>query len=228
MAGDADAAREWREAYERVSGLVATTQLRDPGALERAVPATPDWRARDLVAHMIGVGSDTLGDAVDEEHGEDWTQRHVEARRDHAVPQLLEEWSGLAERIEEHVAETDPGPLGDIVIHEQDLRGALGTPGGRASAGLAMVREQMAATFADGLEGRGPVRLEATDEDWSWQSADGDPAVVLRAPGYDLARALTARRTAEQLRSYAAAGDVTPFLDDFAGLGPLPTQALPE
>lgn len=228
MAGDADAAREWREAYERVSGLVATTQLRDPGALERAVPATPDWRARDLVAHMIGVGSDTLGDAVDEEHGEDWTQRHVEARRDHAVPQLLEEWSGLAGRIEEHVATTDPGPLGDVVIHEQDLRGALGTPGGRSSAGLAMVREQMAATFADGLEGRGPVRLEATDEDWWWQSADGDPAVVLRAPGYDLARALTARRTAEQLRSYVTAGDVTPFLDDFAGLGPLPTEALPE
>ncbi|WP_447646234.1 hypothetical protein [Nocardioides zeae] len=128
MAGDADAAREWREAYERVSGLVATTQLRDPGALEHAVPATPDWRARDLVAHMIGVGSDTLGDAVDEEHGEDWTQRHVDARRDHAVPQLLEEWSDLAGRIEEHVATTDPGPLGDIVIHEQDLRGALGTP----------------------------------------------------------------------------------------------------
>ncbi|WP_447646233.1 hypothetical protein [Nocardioides zeae] len=51
---------------------------------------------------------------------------------------------------------------------------------------------------------------------------------MLRAPGYDLARALTARRTAEQLRSYVTAGDVTPFLDDFAGLGPLPTEALPE
>jgi len=228
MAGDADAAREWREAYERVSGLVATTQLRDPGALEQAVPATPDWRARDLVAHMIGVGSDTLGDAVDEEHGEDWTQRHVEARRDRTVPELLEEWSDLAPRLEEHVATTDPGPLGDIVIHEQDLRGALGTPGGRASGGLAMVREQMADAFAEGLEERGPVRLEATDGDWTWQSADGDPAVVLRAPGFDLARAVTSRRTEEQLRSYVAAGDLGPFLDDFAGLGPLPTQTLPE
>ena len=44
----------------------------------------------------------------------------------------------------------------------------------------------------------------------------------------DLARALTSRRTADQLRSWTRRGDVAPYLDAFARLGPLPTAPLPE
>ena len=50
--------------------------------------------------------------------------------------------------------------------------------------------------------------------------------VVLRASDFDLARALVTRRSANQLRSWTVRGDVTPYLDAFAMLGPLPSADL--
>ena len=44
-------------------------------------------------------------------------------------------------------------PLNDVVIHEQDLRGAVGVVGGRDSDGLRIVRDRMAARFAAAVDG---------------------------------------------------------------------------
>jgi hypothetical protein len=53
-------------------------------------------------------------------------------------------------------------------------------------------------------------------------------ATVLRAPDFELARALVTRRSAAQLRAWTARGDVTPYLDAFAMLGRLPSVDLTE
>ena len=53
-------------------------------------------------------------------------------------------------------------------------------------------------------------------------------AVVVQASDFDLARALVTRRSAAQLRSWTVRGDVTPYLDAFAMLGPLPSADLTE
>ena len=55
-----------------------------------------------------------------------------------------------------------------------------------------------------------------------------DAATVLRAPDFDLARALVTRRSAAQLRAWTVRGDVGPYLDAFAMLGPLPSNDLTE
>jgi len=57
---------------------------------------------------------------------------------------------------------------------------------------------------------------------------DDDPAVVVRAPDFELARALMARRSAAQLRSWTVTGDVEPYLAAFATLGTLPSRDLAE
>jgi hypothetical protein len=113
-------------------------------------------------------------------------------------------------------------PLNDVVIHEQDLRSAVGRPGARDTPGFAVVRDRMAERFGDAV----PAGLALLGETWSWGPADAPTR--LRASDFDLGRALTSRRTAEQLRSWTEAGDVTPYLDAFAGLGDLPTDPLPE
>jgi uncharacterized membrane protein len=62
---------------------------------------------------------------------------------------------------------------------------------------------------------------------WTW----GDPATadtVLRAPDFDLARALVTRRSAAQLRAWTVRGDVEPILAAFALLGSLPAVDLTE
>jgi len=119
-------------------------------------------------------------------------------------------------------------PLGDVIIHEQDLRGALGVPGGQDSDGVRAIRERFVGRFAPRVADLPPMAL--VGETWTWVSRGSadDADLVLRASDFDLARALVTRRSANQLRSWTVRGDVTPYLDAFAMLGPLPSADLTE
>lgn len=223
MSGDPASAREWRAVVRRVSGLVAEVGVQ---ALAVTVPACPDWSARELLSHMVGLGADVLRGDEPEDHHAAWTGAQVDARAGASGADLVAEWEGLADDLERYIAEQAARPLLDAVIHEQDLRGALARPGARDTDGIGIARGRLVGRFGDLVTGRPPIVLEAPD--WAWRSADGEPGVVLRAAGFELFRALTSRRTADQLRSWVVAGDVTPYLDGFARLGPLPQQPLPE
>jgi uncharacterized protein (TIGR03083 family) len=220
-----DPVRAWREAFERVCTLVETL---DADALAATVPACPDWGVRALLAHMVGLGADVLAGDEPDDHNSAWTQRQVEARRDRSAADLLAEWRGLADPLMAWMREHGSRPLNDVVIHEQDLRGAVGVVGGRDSDGLQIVRDRMAGRFAAEVRDLPPVALVSGEWTWCSRGEVGDAVVVVEADAFDLARALTSRRTADQLRSWARRGDVAPYLDAFARLGPLPTAPLPE
>ena len=227
MAGDSGAAQEWRAAYDRVSGLALAA---GDDAMAVTVPSTPDWTARDLLAHMVGVGIDALAGEVPDDLNPGWTQGHVEARQGASVEHLLAEWAQAADDVEAFVRDTDVSPLGDVVIHEQDLRGALGQPGARDTGGLDAVRTQMLGLLEGEIpDGTAPLRLEADDTAWSWTSSgDGEPGAVVRASQFDLTRAALSRRTEDQLRGWTTSGDVAAYLPAFAHLGPPPQQPLAE
>ncbi|WP_433037381.1 maleylpyruvate isomerase family mycothiol-dependent enzyme [Actinomycetospora sp. CA-053990] len=215
---------EWTRAQERVIDLV--TGLPAPRAAA-TVPACPDWTVRDLLSHMVGLGADVVAGDEPDDHNEAWTARQVEARRDRDIDALVAEWQGLAEPLRAWMAEHGTRPLGDITIHEQDLRGALVVPGGQDTPAMAAMRERFAARFAARLDpGAPPIAL--VGDGWSWVSGEGEPAVEVRATDFDLARALMARRSAAQLRAWTVRGDVEPYLDAFATLGALPDRDLSE
>jgi uncharacterized protein (TIGR03083 family) len=214
---------EWVDAQHRVIELVGGLDARQA---ERRVPACPDWTVRDLFSHMVGLGVDVLAGDEPDDHNATWTQRQVAARRGRDLRTLVAEWRGVTEPMQAYMREHGTRPLGDVVIHEQDLRGALGVPGAKDTPGLATIRDRMLRRFTSRLDGRPPIAL--VGDRWRWASADGDPAVVVRAPDFELARALMARRSAAQLRSWVASGDVEPYLPAFATLGTLPDQDLTE
>jgi uncharacterized protein (TIGR03083 family) len=220
-----DPVQAWRDAFDRVCVLV---ERLDAAELAARVPACPDWTVRDLLSHMVGLCADVLAGDEPDDHNSAWTQRQVEARRSRSAPDLLAEWRALADPLTAWMRERGSRPLNDVVIHEQDLRGAVGVVGGRDSDGLRIVRDRMAGRFASALDDLPPVALVSGEWTWCSQGEARDAAVVVEADGFDLARALTSRRTADQLRSWTRRGDVTPYLDAFAALGPLPTAALPE
>ncbi len=219
-----DGIAEWTRAQERVIDLV--TGL--PAARAAAtVPACPDWTVRDLLSHVVGLGADVVAGDEPDDHNEAWTARQVEARRDRDVDTLVAEWRGLAEPLRAWMAEHGTRPLGDVTIHEQDLRGALGVPGGQDTPAMAAMRERFAGRFAARLDpGLPPIALAG--DAWSWASGEGEPAVEVRATDFELARALMARRSAAQLRAWTVRGDVEPYLDAFATLGALPDRDLSE
>ncbi len=212
----------WQETYERVVALVADLPEE---ALSRPVPACPDWSVADLLAHVIGLGADVLGGDEPDDHRASWTQAQVEARRGRGRHELLAEWHQVSGPLREWMREHGSRPLNDVVIHEQDLRGAVQQPGGRDGAGVAIVRDRRVEKLAVAVAGLPAIELRG--ESWSWASG-ADAGVLVEASDFDLFRALTTRRTAEQLRSWTTRGDVTAYLDAFAGLGPLPQVPLAE
>ena len=214
---------EWVDAQRRVIDLVGGL---DTQQAERRVPACPDWTVRDLFSHMVGLGVDVLAGDEPNDHNATWTQRQVDERRGHDLPTLVEEWRGVTEPMQAYMRERGTRPLGDLVIHEQDLRGAIGVSGAQDTPGLAVMRDRMLRAFAHRVAGLPPIAL--VGDDWRWASTDDDPAVVVRAPDFDLARALMARRSAAQLRSWTVTGDVEPYLRAFATLGTLPDRDLAE
>lgn len=209
----------WSEAHERVCALVPSLSAAEA---EARVPACPDWTVRDLLSHVVGLGADVLAGDEPDDHNETWTAAQVEARRDRSATELVEEWRALAPDLVAWMREHGSRPLNDVVVHELDLRSAVGRPGARDTAGLAVVRDRMASRFGAAA----PEGIALVGDSWSWGPASAPTRV--RASDFDLFRALTARRTTDQLRGWTEAGDVTPYLDAFAALGDLPTEPLPE
>jgi uncharacterized protein (TIGR03083 family) len=219
-----DAIEEWSRAQQRVIELV--TDL-PPERAERRVPACPDWTVRDLLSHMVGLGVDVVAGDEPDDHNEAWTGKHVTERRGRDVAALVAEWQDVAGPLRGWMAANTVRPLGDVIIHEQDLRGALGVPGGRDTEGLHAIRDRFADRLAPRVADLPPMALVG-EQGWTWSSQGSvdDAATVLRAPDFDLARALVTRRSAAQLRAWTVRGDVAPYLDAFAMLGPLPTTDL--
>ena len=219
-----DVVEEWTRAQQRVIDLVADLP---PERAELRVPACPGWTVRELFSHMVGLGVDVLAGDEPDDHNATWTQAQVDRRRDHDLAALVAEWRGVTGPMREYLA-GNPRPMGDAIIHEQDLRGALGVPGAQDTDGMVAMRERFAPRFAAKVADLPPIAL--VGDRWSWAS-QGDPAdaaVVVRAPDFDLTRALLTRRSAAQLRGWTERGDVTPYLDGFALVGPLPTADLSE
>ena len=224
-----DPIEEWSRAQQRVLALVEDLPAE---RAELRVPACPDWTVRDLFSHVVGLGADVLAGDEPDDHNEAWTARQVARRRDHDVAALAAEWRALTEPMRTSLRDR-PRPLGDLIIHEQDLRGALGVPGAQDTPGLHAIRDGFVPRFAARVADLPPIALVGTA--WRWASrGPADPgavdraATVLRAPDFDLARALVTRRSAAQLRRWTVRGDVTPYLDAFALLGPLPVVDLTE
>ncbi len=223
-----DEVQEWTAAVGRVRELMAGV---DDEQAARPVPSCPDWTVTQLLAHMVGLGADVVRGDEPDDHNSAWTQRQVDERRTASVGDLLAEWDTLLAPLQQWMREHTTRPLGDVVIHEQDLRGALGVPGGQDTDGLAAVRDRMVARFATRLattEGLGPIAL--VGDRWTWVSSGAvdDADVVVRASDFELARAVISRRSADQLRGWTERGDIEPYLTVFEVLGPLPTGPLSE
>jgi uncharacterized protein (TIGR03083 family) len=220
-----DAVEEWTRAQQRVIDLVAELP---PERAEVRVPACPGWTVRDLLSHMVGLGVDVVAGDEPDDHNDAWTGRQVTERRGRDVAALVAEWRHVAEPMRAYMQATSPRPLGDVIIHEQDLRGALGVPGGQDTDGLRSIRERFVGRFAGRVTELPPIALVGDTWGWTSRGAADDASVVVRAPDFDLARALVTRRSAAQLRAWTVRGDIAPYLDAFAMLGALPSADLTE
>lgn len=220
--------QETFEAYAQVRGRVEElVRAADPDDLVRVVPACPQWRVRDLLAHVvsmpaaIGAGRKPSGEV------NAWLDELIAERSQQPVEGLLDEWKQLDEVLRPLLA----GPAGllfpDLAVHEHDLRGALGKPDHDALPVEELMPRTMAA-FRRPLREAGLGAIEVRSGGASWRTSDEPVGWTLLVDPWEAVRALGSRRTAAELRALPAEGDCEPYLKILDEHLPLPTQSLGE
>jgi uncharacterized protein (TIGR03083 family) len=218
----------YAEARARITDLVGGL---DAEKAARRVPACPEWRVKDVVAHVTGVIDDILGGRLEGVATNPWTEAQVAARRGVPLDEIVAEWTEKAPQVEAIV--DGFGPPGcqlvfDVVTHEHDLRGALGAPGARESLGVKIGLDFLANGVVASVTERGlpDLRLESGDgRRWGLDTA----TTCLSSSAFDLLRSCSGRRSAKQIKQLSWSGDPEPYVAAF-NFGPfkVPEADIPE
>ena len=208
-----DLGRLYHDTRERLVGLLAEL---DEADLATRVPACPAWLVRDVVAHLCAVCEDVLAGRLTRIATEAETAAQVARFKDHDLTQILAAWHDAAPRFERLVGARTVWPaVIDIASHEQDIRGAVGRPGGRDAeviwhgAGWLLTRL------------RPPVALAVAVEDAEFRAGpqDGTP-LRLATSRFEAFRWRMGRRSRAQLAALDWSADPSPVLDHLTIFGP--------
>lgn len=195
-----DYAAVYEDTRTRVIDLARTLSEED---LARQMPATPDWSAKDLIGHMVGIATDTSQGNVEGIGSGPWTEAQVARGRKRSLEDLLADWDELAPQISQglnFLGRTMAGLfVGDLVTHEHDLRGGVGRPGARDSAGVEVALDTYAFRLRRKVEKAGLAPLVISDGTKEWK-AEGEPAASVSGESFELLRALTGRRTPSEVQ----------------------------
>lgn len=187
-----------------------------PGELARSVPACPDWTVKELVAHVIGVGEDFASGNVERAGAPEWTKAQIRRRAELDLSSLLDEWAEVSQKVEPTLDEIPEGAaamvIGDAVTHEHDLRGAVGRPGGRDSDAMGIALNRYVKRFGKRIKDAELPSVTVTCDGRTWRAGVLDPAAELTGEPFELLRALTGRRTIDEIAALGWTGDQEPYL----------------
>jgi hypothetical protein len=202
-------AEAYRALRVRVRDVVEAT---DDDAMRRVVPATPDWRALDVLAHLVGVSDDVVNGRLDGIASDAWTQAQVDTRADRSAAELLAEWDAVGPQFEALLAaapaEIAGQALFDAATHEHDLRNALGAPGARDSDAVDTGWEWI----VDARTRAGAHAMCFVVDGAEQPSGVGDVVARIEASRFELFRAVSGRRTPDEIAAYGWDRDPEPAL----------------
>ena len=206
MTSHADSAVAYAEVRERMTALLRGAS---PEQLARQVPACPDWSVKDLAAHVVGVAVDVAAGRVEGAGSDPWTAAQVEARKEAPLEDLLAEWQGVAvESALQAVDEMQAAQVVfDVATHEHDLRGALELPGARDSRGVDVGWTWATTVLGMLRDGYGEGAVVLTTADGSTTCGSAEPTSGVTADRFALFRAMTGRRSAEQVAAWDWTGE---------------------
>ena len=183
------------------------------------VQTCPAWTVHDLIAHVAGLAAEIVRGNPPGADSQAWVDAIIEARRTVDLDGLLDEWATVGPVFEDMAAETRrlAVPLSyDTVVHEHDLRHAIGRPGARDSSGVIAAMEVGVWLMSNDLDRRqfGRVVFRAGGRNWQCGSGevrlelDLDSARVSQTPVWELLRISGSRRSLSQAMSLPWRGDL--------------------
>jgi hypothetical protein len=206
---DVDYAAVYRAVRVRVTALVC--ELPEE-TLDLVAPATPEWRVRDVVAHLAGSTADIVSGDLADVASDDWTAAQVDARRDVPIGEVLDEWARCSAIVEPMIAKFDPLMrtmlLTDAVTHEHDLRGALGVPGERDSDAIGYAFRGV--TGGIGVQRGDAGALRILHDAGERVVGAGEPTATVQTTRFEVVRASVGRRSSGQIAAWDWEGDARP------------------
>ena len=213
-----------------------------PEDLDKDVPATPGWSIRDIVAHLTADATCTIAGDFPREFFEafgesaavamvnDWTSRQLEERQGRSLEDLLQEWKSSSVDLTAMMRGEKPWPEGsvsfadrvlltDAAVHQQDIFGALGIERAREAVPIKIGLSGYIATMGWRLTAANipPLRFDVGEK--SYATGEGDVAATVHASRFELFRAMSGRRSPEQIRAYEWDGDAEPYIPYFYPYG---------
>ena len=216
----------YREHREGLSHFVASLTEAE---LATKLVACPDWTAWEVIAHVAGIPLDVAAGRLEGVGSDAWTQAQIDIHNGMSVAEIVAEWAESGTQLEEFaVAAPELGLalISDLVTHDFDARNGLGNTEFRDTPGAGVAYNNYANRLGQRLVERGEsVRLVADGE----EQIVGAGAVVasVTASRFELTRALTGRRSAEQIAAYAWDGDSASVVSIFSSY-PMRSSALVE
>lgn len=215
----------------------------EPDLLQTPVPATAGWSIRDIVAHLAADATCVIAGDFPREFFEamgessavtalnGWTTRQVSEREGRSLEDLLQEWKASGTEVAAMMRGAQPWPEGimtfadrvlltDAAVHQQDIFGALGIERGRETAPIKIALSGYIATMGWRLAAAGlpPLRFDLGDK--SYVAGEGEPNATVHGTRFELFRAMSGRRSPEQISAYAWDGDPAVYVPYFYPYGP--------
>jgi uncharacterized protein (TIGR03083 family) len=201
----------YQQTMERIAELVSAPDV----SVDAAVAACPGWSVRDVLAHVAGVAQDWAAGRRSAPPSDEQTAVQVARFDGLGVDRILRAWGDAAAQLPQLAREGIGPPLGDIVVHEHDIRDALGRPGDRDSAAVQYVSDQLLRTLVPPV----PVRILVEDGEYRC-GPDVQPVIDLKTTRFEAVRWRTGRRSRRQMAAMAWSGDPAPVLDRLYLFGP--------
>ncbi|MGA0877884.1 MAG: maleylpyruvate isomerase family mycothiol-dependent enzyme [Ilumatobacteraceae bacterium] len=220
-------ATEYRNARQRMQEIAGVLGDDD---IELVVEACPAWRVKDLFSHVTGIAVDLGSGNSPAGDTQAWVDRQVEERYDTPLAAIVGEWSQAADRFESMI-EAAPAQLWgltyDTVVHEHDLRAAVGRPGARDSDGVKVAAELGLNLVKGDLARAGLPAVLIVIDGREYLVGTGEPELSWSGSAFDCLRLLGSRRTADEMRRAGFIGDLDSFLAGLLHME-LPVRSLGE
>lgn len=233
---------EIADLYEETrSQIIEQVRDLDDESLARPVPATPGWTIKDVVAHLTGDAACVIradfpreffaafGDPAAVEVLNAWTAKMVDERRDRSLDEIIDEWDREAAVLTDMMRSgewpneipmfADRVMLTDLTVHQQDLNGALGIEAERDGVPIKLGVGGYIGVMGLRLQSDGGPTLRLVTPEKTWLAGVDEPAATVTATRFEFFRALSGRRSWDQVLDYDWAGDPEPFRKYFFPYG---------
>ena len=203
---------EYRNSRLRMQEIAETLSQAEA---ETVVAACPEWTVKDLFSHVTGLAADLGAGRGPTGDTQQWVDALVTDRKSRTLSSIVDEWAEVGPTFEALI-DTMPKRLWtltyDTVVHEHDLRAALGRPGDRDTRGVEISAVLGLKLVKGDLVSRSLPAFRAVIDGHEHLVGEGEPVLTLTATAFETLRLLGSRRTLSEMKSADFVGDFETML----------------